>query len=514
MSGRAIQVSGRRTEYGHTLIYSTDVARQVLRVSAIQDNEAKFLRCGTSMANWGKCHAHAPGSRRPGHWCSNVRAAASFAIVRLKLDPRPQGQTRQHQNLPASMFKLLPKGSDLFSHKNFNCYVVARFCATIGVQMQSLALGWQVYALTGNPLDLGLIGLAQFLPFSVLVLVAGQLADHADRRLILFLCYALETLCGILMLYFTLTGLHSLWPVFAVSALYGGVRAFMMPAGQALLPNLVPPASFAKAVAVNSSCWQMASLTGPTLGGLLYLVDPEAVYFTVSCLSLTAMILLACIRLETRQEHKTAPSWHAFLEGLRFVCRKPVVLGAISLDLFAVLFGGATAMLPALASDVLKVGPVELGLLRTATGLGAAITGIVLAFYPISRHVGRSMFDGVILFGVGTILLGLSENFYLSLAALVLMGVGDMVSVFIRQILVQLETPDTIRGRVSAVNAVFVGASNEFGEFESGMAAALLGLAPSIVVGGIATLLVASIWMRSFPALRTMDHFPNASRDA
>ncbi len=405
-----------------------------------------------------------------------------------------------------------PRGFGALRHRNFTLFLTARFCAILAVQMQSVAVGWQVYSLSGDPLDLGLIGLAQFAPFSVLVLLAGQVADHADRRFILLLCYAVEALCGILLLHFTLSGIQAVWPVFAVMALYGSARAFMMPTGQALMPNLVPTESFANAVALNSSTWQVATLTGPTLGGLLYLLGASVVYFSVACLLLVSLLLMFFTRIERRVASATPATWRSLLEGLRFVWNRPVVLGAISLDLFAVLFGGATALLPAVASDILHVGPAELGLLRTAPGLGAALTALALAFFPISRRVGRWMFDGVALFGVATVLFGLSGNLWLSLAALALLGAGDMVSVYIRQMLVQLETPDAIRGRVSAVNSVFIGASNELGEFESGLAAAWLGLAPSILFGGLMTLLVGVLWMRSFPALRTMDRFPQARR--
>ena len=405
-----------------------------------------------------------------------------------------------------------PRGFGALRHRNFRLFLVARFAATLAVQMQGVAVGWQVYSLSGNPLDLGLIGLAQFAPFSVMVLVAGQVADHADRRFILFLCYAVEALCGILLLHFTLSGLQAVWPVFAVMGLYGAARAFMMPTGQALLPNLVPEESFANAIALSSSSFQAATLAGPTLGGLLYLLGPAVVYFSVASLLSLSLLLMFATRIQFQPASSQPVSWRGFSEGLRFVWSKPVVLGAISLDLFAVLFGGATALLPAVASDILHVGPAGLGLLRTAPGLGAALTALALAFFPISRRVGRWMFDGVALFGAGTVLFGLSQEFYLSLAALGLLGIGDMVSVYIRQMLVQLETPDAIRGRVSAVNSVFIGASNELGEFESGLAAAWLGLVPSILLGGGMTLLVALLWMRGFPALRTMDYFPHARR--
>lgn len=401
------------------------------------------------------------------------------------------------------------RGLGALRHPNFRRYLSARFAANLALQMQGVAVGWQVYSITGNPLDLGWIGLAQFAPFSVLALLAGQIADRADRRFILFFCFAIEALCATLLLQFTLEGLQAVWPIFAVMGLHGSARAFMMPTGQALLPNLVTPETFPNAVALNSSGFQLAMLLGPTLGGLLYLQGPQWVYFLVACLMIFAMLLIFLSHIPQRKQPPKPMSWHSFFEGLRFIRQKPVVLGSISLDLFAVLFGGATALLPAVASDILHVGPAELGLLRTAPGLGATITAIVLAIFPITRQVGRLMFGGVVLFGLGTILFGLSHELYLSLAALSLLGVGDMVSVYIRQMLVQLETPDSIRGRVSAVNAVFIGASNELGEFESGLAAAWLGLAPSILAGGGMVILVSLVWMKKFPSLRKLDEFPH-----
>jgi MFS family permease len=400
-------------------------------------------------------------------------------------------------------------------HRDFTLFLCARFLATVAVQMQSVAVGWQVYALTSDPLDLGLVGLAQFAPFVPLVLVAGHAADRFDRRRIITLCFTIEMLCGLALIGFTLAGLTAVWPVFATMALYGSARAFMMPASQAVVINLVPSAAFSNALALSSSVFQVAVITGPALGGVLYLAGPETVYGTVAALLGMATVLMGLLRKGPPKNGPREPvSFATLLEGLRFVRSRPVVLGAISLDLFAVLFGGATALLPAYASDVLHVGPTGLGLLRTAPGLGAALTALVLAFWPIVRRVGRWMFGGVILFGAATVALGLSRSFPLSLAALVLMGTGDMISVYIRHMLVQLETPDAIRGRVSAVNSVFIGASNELGEFESGLTAVWFGLAPAIIVGGGATLAVAVLWMLGFPALRRMDEFPHPVREA
>jgi MFS family permease len=400
-------------------------------------------------------------------------------------------------------------------HRDFTLFLSARFLATAAVQMQSVAVGWQIYDRTGDPLDLGLVGLAQFVPFVPLVLIAGHFADRFERRRIILLCFAVEMLCGLFLMAYTLSDFPAVWPVFAVLALYGSARAFMMPSSQAIVINLVPPENFGNAVALGSSTFQIAVISGPALGGLLYIAGPETVYLTVAgLLSVSVLLMLSMHSAPPKSAGDRPPvNRQTLLEGLRFVRSRPVVLGAISLDLFAVLFGGAMALLPAYASDILHVGPTGLGFLRTAPGLGAALTALILAVAPISRRIGYWMFGGVALFGVAVILFGVSRSFPLSMAALVLLGVGDMVSVYIRHILVQLETPDSIRGRVSAVNSVFIGASNELGEFESGLTAAWFGLVPAVIVGGAATLAVAALWMGWFSELRDMDKFPQPARD-
>jgi MFS family permease len=396
----------------------------------------------------------------------------------------------------------------LLSHAGFIRFLSARLLASIAVQMQTVAVGWQVYAITGKPLDLGLIGLSQFLPFVLLVLPAGHVADRYNRAMILSLCIALEFFCALALLAFTVSGLEVAWPVFAVMVVFGIARAFSMPAGQAIMPNLVPPTLFSRAVAVNSSAWQVSTIAGPAIGGLVYLLGPDIVYGTVAALLAAAFALIIGVKTAKPARPDQPDSWHVLLEGLRFVWKKKVILGAVSLDLFAVLFGGAVALLPAYASDILHVGPDGFGWLRAAPGIGAAIVAISLAGQPITRHVGVKMFAGVAVFGLATIVFGLSHQFFVSLAALIVIGASDMVSVYIRHMLVQLETPDGIRGRVSAVNAVFIGASNELGEFESGVTAAWWGLKPAVVVGGIASVAIAGLWMRGFPELRRMDEFP------
>ena len=396
----------------------------------------------------------------------------------------------------------------LLAHPGFARFLSARLAVSIAAQMQTVAVGWQIYAITHDPLDLGLVGLSQFLPFVLLVLPAGQVADRRNRARILTACYTLEFLCALMLLAFTLSGLTVVWPVFAVMVLFGVARAFSMPAGQALLPNLVPLEHFSRAIAVNSSAWQVSTIVGPALGGLIYLLGPDVVYGTVAVLLALAVMLMFGVRGAPPAAHSEPDSWRTLLEGLRFVWQRKIILGAVSLDLFAVLFGGATALLPAYASDVLAIGPDGLGVLRAAPGIGAALIAIALAWRPLHRRVGPLMFAGVALFGIATAVFGLSESFLVSLLALTVLGGADMVSVYIRHMLVQLETPDAIRGRVSAVNAVFIGASNELGEFESGLTAAWWGLKPAVVVGGLASVAIAGIWMRCFPALRDMDRFP------
>jgi MFS family permease len=381
--------------------------------------------------------------------------------------------------------------------------------------MQSVAVGWQVYQITHSLFDLGLIGLAQFAPFLALILWAGHVADTHDRRFIVLLCMATQLLCSGLLLAFTLSGSSVVWPVFAVLVLFGSARAFMMPASQAVLRNLVPLQDFSQAVALSSSSFQVAVISGPVLGGLLYVLGPRVVYLTSAALLALSVLLMAGTRSAPQAKNKAPVSWHTLLEGLRFVWSRPIVLGAISLDLFAVLFGGATALLPAYAHDVLHAGPSSLGVLRTAPGAGAALCSMLLTFRPIERRVGAWMFGGVALFGVSTVVMGLTSSFAVALGALFLLGAGDMVSVYIRHLLVQYETPDEIRGRVSAVNAVFIGASNELGEFESGLTASWFGLVRAIVFGGAATLLVTGTWMKLFPVLSRMDRFPHhAAEDA
>ena len=403
-------------------------------------------------------------------------------------------------------------GFSVLRHRNFALYLSARTLGTLAVQMQNVAIGWQVYAMTHNLFDLGLIGLAQFAPFLLLILIAGHAADRYDRRNLIAIALGAQLLCGLTLLAFTVAGLTAVWPVFAVLVLFGSARAFMGPATQAILVNLVPQESFSKAVALSSSSFHVAVILGPTLGGLFYLAGPKTVYMISSTLLVASVVLMCLVKSVKQPSNREPATWHTVLEGLRFVWSRPVVLGAISLDLFAVLFGGATALLPALAHDVLHIGPSGLGMLRTAPGAGAALCSIVLAVFPLTRRVGLWMLGGVAVFGVGTLVLGATTSFLVALTALFLMGAGDMISVYVRHLLVQYETPDAIRGRVSAVNSVFIGASNELGEFESGLTAGWMGLTRAVLFGGAATLAVTGAWAVLFPVLSRMDRFPHEEK--
>ncbi|MEK0083413.1 MFS transporter [Benzoatithermus flavus] len=392
-----------------------------------------------------------------------------------------------------------------FRHRDFALYCAARFLSALAIQMQTVAVGWLVYDLTRDPLALGLVGLAGFLPAICFALLTGHVADRFDRRGVLLLCYALTMASAAGLLLVARQNTPPVWPIYALILLFGTARAFANPAGQALVPNLVPIEHFKNAVAWNSSAWQTATIAGPALGGVLYAFGGTVVFAAATfCFALTFLLLLAMHPRGVRGIQEKA-SWTGLLAGIRFIRSRPAILGAISLDLFAVLLGGATALLPIYARDILHVGPWGLGILRSMPAVGAVVMAVLLAHRPLSRRTGRRMFQAVAVFGLATIGFGLSTSLPLSLLFLFVMGAADMISVFVRQTLVQIETPDAMRGRVAAVNAVFIGASNELGEFESGVLAALIGAVPAVVVGGIGTLVVAGLWARWFPALRERD---------
>lgn len=393
-----------------------------------------------------------------------------------------------------------------FRHPDFRRYQLGRFVSVLGVQMGSIAVAWEVYDLTRRPLDLGFVGLAQFVPAVVLSLVTGAVADRFDRRRIVALCHGVLAVGWSLLALRAALGSRDLRAVYAVLVLLGTARAFQGPASSALVPNLVPPTALSNAVAWASTTWQVATIAGPSLGGLaLGALSPALVYAVSVGATLFAMVSTLRISPRPAPARTPEPAVQRLLAGIRYVWRTPVVLGSISLDLFAVLLGGAVALLPVYARDILRAGPWALGVLRSAPAVGAALMALWLAHHPIHRRAGLWMLCSVAVFGAATVVFGLSTHVALSTLALAVVGASDMVSVVIRQHAVQVATPDAMRGRVSAVNLVFVGASNELGEFESGVTAQLLGPVRAVVLGGVGTLLVVGVWAGLFPALRRLD---------
>jgi len=393
-----------------------------------------------------------------------------------------------------------------FRHRPFLSYWAARFLTTFATMIVSVAVGWQVYDLTRDPFDLGIVGIVQFLPSLLLVLVTGVVADRFGRRLIMTLSSLIEAGCAVALLLLTLRGLAGPLPIFVVLAMFGIARAFYGPASSSLFANLVPQEDFANAIAWNSSAWQTATIVGPVAGGLLYGLSAEAAYITAAVLMLVAAVLVFTIPKPAQQTATDKPTMETLFAGFRYIWSEKIVLGAISLDLFAVLLSGASALLPVYARDILELGPWGLGLLRSAPGIGAICVAVWLAGHPIRDHAGKIMLGFVGLFGAVTVLFGVSTITWLSILALALLGATDMFSVYIRETLIQLWTPDEVRGRVNAVNQVFVGASNEVGEFRAGTMAALIGTVPAVVIGGIGAVAVAGLWAWLFPQLRRVRH--------
>jgi MFS family permease len=391
-------------------------------------------------------------------------------------------------------------------YPDFRNFQLGAFLSLVGAQMQGVAVAWLVYLATGQALSLGLVGLAQFLPAVVLFPLTGLAADRFDRRFVLAACMGVQALAlGLLWLLAQAPALN-VELVYAGLVLMGSGRAFSGPAAQALVPNLVPRELLPSAISWGSSAFQLAVMVGPALGGLLLDArDAPTVFVVTAALELLGLAFLLRVRTRSRGEWVGSFSLASVGAGLSFVWKKKILLGAVSLDLFAVLLGGAVALLPIFARDVLRAGPSGLGLLRSAPAVGAALTGLWLAVRPLGGRTGKVMVACVFAFGVATIVFGLSRSLALSIAALAVAGAVDMVSVYVRQSLVQLETPDAMRGRVSAVNLLFIGASNELGEFESGVTAAWLGAVPAAVLGGLGTCLIVLVWMALFPELRRAD---------
>ena len=383
----------------------------------------------------------------------------------------------------------------------------------MGYQMLALTIGWQVYELTNSAFDLGLVGLIQFVPAVVLTLLIGHIADRYDRRLIVRGAHSVYAAAAVMIAAAFVTGALSRELLFTAVFIIGCARAFEMPTAHALAPTLVPQSLISRAVAAWTSANQTAVICGPALGGLIYALSPVLIGLACLIFFACSITLVSLVRASGSAPSREPPTFASVLAGFDYIRSRRRLLGVITLDLFVVILGGATALLPVYARDILAVGPIGLGLLRSAPAVGALITSIVLARHPIERHIGRKMFAVVGIFGVATIVFGLSTSFPLSLVALAILGASDAVSIVIRFSLVQIETPDEKRGRVSAINYLFVGSSNTLGEFESGLIAAWLGAIPSVVIGGLGSLLVAGIWMMLFPDLRRIDRFEPADRE-
>ncbi|MED4227243.1 MFS transporter [Neobacillus cucumis] len=400
-------------------------------------------------------------------------------------------------------FVLLHSGESLFREPSFRNYWISRILASTSFQMLSVAIGWQMYDLTHDPFSLGLVGLAQFIPMVLLTFVVGQIADQFDRRKIVFICLMIESFIAALLLYGNLSGWLGSEQILVAAAILGACRSFEGPTSAALLPQLVPNKILQQAISLITTAGQTSQILGPMIGGLLFSLGASYVYSTATVALLIGAILTYLVRPEHEFVRKSEPvSFRSIFLGLEFIYRHPVILGTISLDLFAVLLGGATALLPIYAQDILHTGPWGLGLMRTAPAVGALLVSLVLAYYPLKNNIGLKLFGALAVFGLATMLFAISSNLIVSLIALLLIGGSDVISVVIRSSLVQLQTPDEMRGRVNAVNSLFIGTSNQLGEFESGTMAGLMGTVPAAFIGGGGTILVAGIWMYLFPSLR------------
>ena len=410
--------------------------------------------------------------------------------------------------------RLLPSRLNLFRQPGFMPFVIARLLAVFAMQIQAIVVAWQVYEITGDPLSLAWVGLAQFLPMLFLLMPAGDLIDRYSRKMILSLSWLGAAACsGILLWLSTLDEPHLAW-LYGALVLYGCSRAFIGPALQSLLPQIVPRDQLAQAIATNSTIMRAATILGPVLGGVLYAIGGGELTYTVCLVCFTgSLVLLSRVPVlyaEAMQVTETS-GWKRFTAGLHFIRTRPIILGTISLDLFAVLLGGVVALLPIYASDVLQVGSEGLGLLRSAMAIGEIVVGLYLSARPFNRNVGRTMFVAVALFGVANLVFALSTLFWLSFAALLIAGAADMVSVYIRSALIQFSTPDAMRGRVNALNMLFISSSNELGNFRGGLSAAWFGAVPAALIGAFSTLAVVGGWAAAFRTLRQVDRFEDAS---
>ncbi len=405
---------------------------------------------------------------------------------------------------------LMGGGRAAFAIRDYSIYIASRFLWGLGQHIQTIAIAWLVYELTRDPLALGLIGLAAFVPVIVLALVSGPVADRYDRRLIIVICSVTMAAASAGVMAAVLTGyVHAgrTWPLYAAVIVFGAARAFSGPAGQALVMSLVPREIYTSAAAWNNTVNQSATLIGPSIGGLLFPFG-AMVPFAVACVSLVAAAVLAImISARPKAEAKPPVTFAMLVAGYQFIWRTPVILGTITLDLVAVLFAGATALLPIFAKDIFETGPWGLGLLRSMPSVGSILAALILANFTLRWHVGRTMFASVAIYGLATIGFGLSTNIFVGAIFLVLLGAADMVSVVIRQTLIQIETPDDMRGRTIAVHNILTGTSNQLGEFESGVLASFIGTVPTVVTGGVIAVVSTFIWMRLFPDLRNRERF-------
>ncbi|MBM3598167.1 MAG: MFS transporter [Alphaproteobacteria bacterium] len=393
-------------------------------------------------------------------------------------------------------------------HRDYALNTGAQFVRTISLQIQSTALAWQIYEITRDPFQLALVGLAVFLPAVFLSIPAGHLADHYDRRRLVLIGISVELAAGAVLFGMAMADRMTENVILALALSFGTARAVTSPAARSIMPSLVPRQDLANAVAWSSTSWQVAAIAGPGIGGLLYAVSPHFAYGALMIGLAIAMMLIFIMRSRPIVVDETkARDPAAILAGIVLICRNPLLLGTISLDLFAVLFSGATALIPVFAQDILQVGADAGGLLRSAQGLGASVTALLLTQFPLQRHVGTRLFVSVGVFGIAAIVFGLSRDYWLSFGALLLLGAGDMVSVYIRTTLVPLATPDELRGRVLAVESVFIVASNELGTFVSGTAGALVGPVAAVLLGGSLTLGVTFLWPALFPQIRKIDRF-------
>jgi MFS family permease len=398
----------------------------------------------------------------------------------------------------------------LWRHRPFLHYFASRSLSELSYQIAAVAVGWQIYALTHSALDLGLAGLVQFAPSALLMFPAGHAADRYARNRVVLVCSTLEASAAAYLAWSSYSGHMSVSAIYAALAVFGVASAFDSPASAALLPAVTSEEQLQQGTALSTGAWQFAAIAGPAAGGLLYAVAPTAPYLVMFVLSLSSAVLIGTMKMRVLERAKEPPTLGTLFAGVIFVRRNPAILGTISLDLFAVLLGGATALLPIYASDILHTGAWGLGVLRGVPSLGALLMTAVLARHAITRGAGLKMFQAVIVFGVATVVFGLSHQLWLSIIALAVMGASDTVSVVVRSSLVQLATPDAMRGRVSAVNYLFINASNQLGAFESGATAALLGAVPAVVLGGMGTIAVALLWMKLFPVLRRVERLDGA----